>query len=81
MTTFHELVKELNNSREDQYSTCPCVFESEIQEYYHEVYEFVATFIENVIKETIPYRKDIGFLEIPPPVFKLRKMFREKWKF
>ena len=51
--TFNDLVEELYNSTEDQYSKCECVFE-------------------------IVHRKDIGFLELPPSIFKLRRLFREE---
>ena len=75
--TFNDLVEELYNSTEDQYSKCECVFETKIVEYCHEVNEYITTFIEKVTDEIIVHRKDIGFLELPPSIFKLRRLFRE----
>ena len=72
---FNDLVAELYNSTEDQYSKCRCVFETKIVEYCHEVNEHITTIIENVSEDIMFHRKDIGFLELPPSIFKLRKLF------
>ena len=75
LETFNDLAEELYNSTEEQYSKCRCVFETKIVEYCHEVNEHITTFIENVSEDIMFHRKDIGFLELPPSIFKLRKLF------
>ena len=78
LETFNDLVEELYNSTEDQYSKCRCVFETKIVEYCHEVNEYITTFIENVSEDIMFHRKDIGFPRVATSIFKFRKLFLEE---
>jgi hypothetical protein len=77
LSTFHELAKEIYESVDDSFHKCRQVFEDKFVDYCYEVNEYIQTFIENVVEEMV-FKKDIGYLETPQSVFKLRRMFREK---